>query len=109
MLMILMMHLAIISINEFDEGVPLIPDFQQPTGPVNMTDKSPLDFFKLMVTDDMLDHIVELCSIIRSHKPLPPHSSIHGWNKEVYNRAELKKFLAMIIPLGLVNYSHVED
>ena len=47
-----------------DEGVPSIPDFQQPTGPSgNMTDKSPLDFFKLMVTDEMLDHIVEQTNI----------------------------------------------
>ena len=47
---------------EFD-GVPPIPGFQQPTGPsVDMTDKSPLDFFKL-VTDDMPDHIVEQTNI----------------------------------------------
>ena len=32
---------------EESEDVPPIPDFQQPTGPsVDMTDKSPLDFFQ---------------------------------------------------------------
>ena len=43
-----------------NEDVPPIPELQQPTGPsVDMTDKSLLDFFKLLVTDNMLDHIVE--------------------------------------------------
>ena len=93
---------------------PPIPDFQQPTGPsVDMTDKSPLDFFKLLVTDEMLDHIVEQTNIYAQQyinsTTLPPHSCVHGSSKEVHNRAELKKFLAMIITMGLVNYPHVED
>ena len=46
------------------DGVPPIPDFQQPTGPSgNVTDKSPLVFSTLMVTDEMLDHIVEQTNI----------------------------------------------
>ena len=97
-----------------NEDVPPIPEFQQPTGPsVNMTDKSPLDFFKLLVTNDMLDHIVEQTHLYVQQyidtTTLPPHSRVHGWNKEVHNRAELKKFLAMIITMGLVNYPHVEN
>ena len=103
--------------DEFDsyidpnEDVTPIPDFQQPTGPsVDMTDKSPLDFFKLLVTDEMLDHIVEQTNIYAQRiDTTSPHSRVHGWNKEVHNRAELKKFLAMIITMGLVNYPHVED
>ena len=44
--------------SEPSDDVPPIPDFQQPTGPsVDMTDKSLLDFFKLLVNDAMLDHI----------------------------------------------------
>ena len=36
---------------------------------------------------------------------------VHGWNKEVHDRDELKKFLVMIITLQWVwsNYPHVED
>ena len=50
-----------------DIGIPLLPDFQQPTGPaLDMADKSPLDFFKLLVTDDMLDHVVEQTSTLNS-------------------------------------------
>ena len=60
----------------------------------------------------MLDHIVEQTNIYAQQyidaTTLPPHSHVHGWNKEVHDREELK-FLAMIITMGLVNYPHVED
>ena len=100
--------------SEQSDDVPPIPDFQQPTGPsVDMTDKSPLDFFKLLVNDAMLDHIVEQTNLYAQQyidaTTLPPHSRVHGWNKEVNDRDELKKFLAMIITMGLINYPHVED
>ena len=100
--------------SEPSDDIPPIPDFQQPTGPsVDMTDKSPLDFFKLLVNDAMLDHIVEQTNIYAQQyidtTTLPPHSRVYGWNKEVHNRDELKKFLAIIITMGLVNYPHVED
>ena len=100
--------------SEPSDDVPPIPDFQQPTGPsVDMTDKLLLDFFKLLVNDAMLDHIVEQTNLYAQQyidaTTLLPHSCVHGWNKEVHDRDELKKFLAMIITMGLVNYPHVED
>ena len=61
--------------SDFDP-VPSIPDFQQPTGPASyMTDKTPSDFFKLLVTDEMLDQIVEQANVYaqlelsRAHTP----------------------------------------
>ena len=97
-----------------DTGIPLLPDFQQPTGPaLDMADKSPLDFFKLLVTDDMLDHVVEQTNIYAeqyiSSTDLPPHSRVHGWSNKPHDRAELQKFLAITITMGLVNYPHMED
>ena len=58
-------------------------DFQQPTGPsVDMNDKSLLDFFKLLVNDAMLDHIVDQTNIYAQQyidaTTLPPHSCVHG-------------------------------
>ena len=85
--------------SEQSDDVPPIPDFQQPTGPlVDMTDKSPLDFFKLLVNDAMLDHIVEQTNLYAQQyidaTTLPPHSRVHGWNKEVQDQDELKKFFS---------------
>ena len=85
------MQLVMILMNKFDEGVPPIPDFQQPTGPsVHMTDKSPLDFFELMVTDDMLDHIVKQTkptSMLNNTLTQPPslHSLAYTAGIEVHN------------------------
>ena len=60
---------------EFDESVPPTPDFHQPTGPSgDMTDKSPLDFFKL-VTDEMLD-CIELISMLNNTLTQPPPSTL---------------------------------
>ena len=99
---------------EPEDDVPSIPEFRQPTGPsVDMSNKTPLDFFKLLVTEDMLDGIVEQTNLYAQQfmdsTPLPPHSRVHGWTKETHTRSELKKFLAMIITMGLVNFPHIED
>ena len=85
------------------------PLVNQPTGPsVDMSNKTPLDFFKLLVTDTMLDGIVEQTNLdaqqFMDATSLPPHSRVHGWSKEAHTRPELKKFLAMI-----VNFPHIED
>ena len=72
-----------------------ISDFQQP---------SALDFFKLLITDEMLDLITEQTNIYAQQfidtANLPPHSRVHGWGKEAHTRDKLKKFLAMIITIG---------
>ena len=50
--------------SEADDDVPFIPVFIKSTGPfVDMSNKTPLDFFKLLVTDDMLDGIVEQTNV----------------------------------------------
>ena len=71
--------------SESNKNVPPIPDFQQPF--VDMTDKSPLDFFKLLVTDEMLDHMLsKLTSMLNNILTQPP--SLHT----LAYTAETKKF-----------------
>ena len=72
--------------SEPSDDLPTIPDFQQPMGSsVDMTDKSPLDFFKFLVNDAMLDHIVEQTNIYAQQYidtiPIPPHTCVHSWNR----------------------------
>ena len=45
---------------------------------------------------------------IATHK-LGPKSRVHRWNNTPHTLAELKKFLALIITMGLVDYPRIED
>ena len=68
--------------SEADDDVPSIPDFRQPTGPsLDMSNKTPLDFFKLLVTEDMLDGTVEQTNLYAQQfmdaTSLPPHSRVY--------------------------------
>ena len=99
-------------IQESDDGA--IPTFTATPGCSHLlTDRTPLNFFHLMVSDEMLDNIVrQSCTyadqFIASHE-LGPRSRIHGWHRQDFNRDELKKFLALIIVMGLINLPQLED
>ena len=74
---------------------------------------TPLELFKMLLTDSILDKIVEQTNLyatqyISSHT-LPPRSRVHSWTKEPFTRDELHKFLSLIIVMGLVNLPTLED
>ena len=97
-----------------DVGSQPIPDFQQPVGCAeDMMGASPLQFFQQLVTDEMLETIVEQTNLYAQQymesTNLPPHSRAHGWSKSTFDTAELNKFLAMTITMGLVSYPEIED
>ena len=91
-----------------------IPAYERQFGCTqDMSDKTPLEFFKLMVTDEMLEKIVQQTNLyaeqfISSHN-LAPRSRVHGWKKATHDLSELKKLLALIVVMGLVNYPTLED
>ena len=73
----------------------------------------PLSYFSLLVTNDMLRHIVDqtnLCAnqYIGSHE-LGPHSRVRRWTKRVHNICELLRFLAIIIIMEIVRYPQIES
>ena len=97
-----------------DVGYTPIPEFDQPVGCAeDMTGASPLQFFQQMVTEEMLEKIVEQTNLYAQQymqsTNLPPHSRAHGWSRATFDTAELKKFLAMTITMGLVSYPELED
>ena len=74
---------------------------------------TPLDFFKMLLTDDILDIIVTQTNLyasqfISTHN-LSPRSRVHGWSREPFTPDELRKFVALIIVMGLVNLPTLED
>ena len=82
----------------------------QPAG-----DGSPLHFFQMLVTDDMLDNIVEQTNLYASQytdtntNTITPRSRAQKWSRQEFNRDELKKFLTLVIIMGLVNLPTMED
>ena len=67
-----------------------------------------LQFIQQFVTDEMLECIVQQTILYAQqymdNTDLPPHSRVYGWKRAPHDLAELKKFLAMTITMGLVNY-----
>ena len=84
------------------------PGCTQPAG-----DGSPLQYFKMLVTDTMLDSIVRETNLyatqyISTHT-ITPHSRVQQWSRQEFDRDELKRFLALVIVMGLVNLPSIED
>ena len=74
---------------------------------------TPLDFFKMLLTDDILDMIVTQTNLYASEfistHSLTPQSRVHGSSREPFTPDEMRKFLALIIVMGLVNLPTLED
>ena len=91
-----------------------IPEYSLSVGcNYSCNDATPLELFKMLLTDDILDKIVEQTNLyarqyITSHD-LSPWSRVHGWSREPFTREELLKFISLIIVMGLVNLSTLED
>ena len=98
-----------------DVGCTPIPKFDQPVSCAeDMTGASPLQVFQEMVTEEMLEKIVEQTNLYAqqymqsTNLPTPSHSRAHGWSRATFDTAELKKFLAMTITMGLVSYPEID-
>ena len=91
-----------------------IPEYSLSVGcNYSCNDATPLELFKMLLTDDILDKIVEQTNLyarqyITSHD-LSPRSRVHGWSREPFTREELLKFISLIIVMGLVNLPTLDD
>ena len=80
----------------------------------DMSNKTPIEFFDLFFTTDILSTIVEQTNIYatqhyRKIQCLPLRSRLHQWKKEQFSIPELMKFIASIIIMGIVRYPKIED
>ena len=101
-------------VNAGREEIVSIPPFAStPGGTHGLRDGIQLDFFRLLVDDKMIDNIVEQTCLyahqfIQAHE-LGPRSRVHQWDRQEFNKDELKKFLALIVVMGLINLPQIED
>ena len=96
------------------EGADSVPEYTlEPGCSVPVEGDRPLDYLSLLITDDMLQHIVHQTNLnaeqFISSTELAPHSRVRRWAKMVHDLNELKRFLAIIIVMGLVRYPQIEN
>ena len=93
-----------------------IPVFRgQPGCVVDMTNKEPIDFFSLMVPESLLQTICEQ-TLLYSQQYVTSNDisrrsrvRVQQWLRHEHDVKELKKFLACIIVMGVINYPAMED
>ena len=102
------------SMEEMEDDVPSIPPYTLTSGcSATLSGNRPIDYFSLFVDEEMLQHIVDQTILyskqfIDSHT-LAPHSRIRQWLKETHTTAELRRFLALILTMGIVRYPQIES
>ncbi len=82
-------------------------------GAQRTTNKSPVDFLRLLITDEILLMIVEQTNVFaeqytQSHE-LSRRSRIRQWSRSPHDLEELNRFLAIIHVMGIVDHPCVED
>ena len=91
-----------------------IPSFSESPGCTqDMTDKSPVEFFQLLLPDDLLQVVVDQTNLFARQyidtTELSRFSRVREWEKRPHNLAELKKFLVIILAMGFVELPQIED
>ena len=98
-------------VSEQESGIPnymYMPGCTQPA-----RDGTPLHFFQLFITDEILDDVVAQTQLYANQfivaHTIGPRSRVQQWLQQEFSRDELKRFIALIIVMGLVNLPQIED
>ena len=72
-----------------------------------------LDFFKLLISDEILSSIADQTNLYADQyicsNTMKPKSRASAWKQVPHDAAEVKKFVATIIVMGLVPYHAIDD
>ena len=99
---------------EMERDVPPIPPYSMTSGcSATLAGNAPIDYFSLFVDDCMLQHIVDQTILNSKHfmesHTLGQRSQIRQWLKEEHTIGKLRRFLALIIIMGIVRYPQIES
>ena len=80
---------------------------------VSFPENRPIDYFSQFVDESMLQHIVDQTKLyseqFRASHTLTAHSRVRKWLKEEHTTAELRRFIALLIVMGIVRYPQIES
>ncbi len=90
------------------------PSFTATPGPIHdMSYKNPIDFFRLMIPDSILEEIVRQTNLYAEqffeNNNIRPRSRAQMWDSLQHNLPELKKFLSLILIMESIHYPAIED
>ena len=99
-----------------EESLPL-PEFSGSSScSTDMSDKTPIEFFELLFTDDILHNVVDQTNLYaeqhlqeKMDTDLPPRSRLRLWKKKAHTTIEFIQFLSLIIIMGIINLPQIED
>ena len=91
-----------------------IPEYLVTKGPnSDMTNKSPIEYFHLMIPDTLLEGIVEQTNLYADQffqsSNVPPQSRAQLWDNKKHDLDKLKKFLSLIIVMECIHYPAIEE
>ena len=96
-----------------DDGDTLPEYTLQPGCAVHVEGNRPLDYFSLLVTEDMLQNTVTQTNLHAqlyiANNDIPPHSRVRRWSKSLFDVDELRRFFAIVILMGLVRYPQIDS
>ena len=88
-----------------------LPEYTLTPGCTASVEGSTLSYFSLLLTNDMLHHIVDQTNLYANqyigYHELGPHSCVRRWTKRVHDVCELLRFIAIIIVMGIVHYPQI--
>ena len=90
-----------------------IPEVQGSAGSTrDTTNMTPYDFSSTLVEDSMLEEIVKQTNLFAEQflegENIPSNSRTHIWGDKQLD-VDLKKFVAIVILMGIIHYLHIED
>ena len=99
-----------------EESLPL-PEFSGSSScSTDMSNKTPIQFFELLFTDDILHNVVDQTNLYaeqylqeKMENDLPPRSRLRLWKKKAHTAVEFIQFLSLTIIMDIINLPKIED
>ena len=91
------------------------PEFVgQPECTINMSNKSPIEFFDLLVTVQMFEEIAEESNLYANHNfeehpDIAQRSRLHYWTKKAHSSNRIVANFPLIIAMDIIHYPKIED
>ena len=102
------------SVEAMDTDGPPIPEYSRQPGCTSaLHGNDPINYFSAFIDEAMFQHIVDQTKLnyeqyADTHE-LGPRSRVRKWTKQEHTVSELKRFLALVLVMGIIRYPSIES